>query len=165
MRSAYNVFFNMGAVNDAALAPETSNDYEAGIKSTWFDERLRANLTGFITDFQNFQANFTQSINGGLVTNLINAGAVSTKGVELDTTAHPIDAATLNFNLLWDDAKVDNFFCPPNAPTSCNINGQPLPFAPAGNCTSPATTACGVPPPGMCNWKATTTSRARLSIR
>jgi iron complex outermembrane receptor protein len=127
---AYNVFFNMSKINQPPLAPETSNDYEAGIKATLFDQRLRANLAGFITDFDNYQANFTALIGGAIVSNLINAGSVSTKGFEGDLLAKPIDPVNLSFNFLYDDAKVDDFNCPIGAPTSCNINGQPLPFAP-----------------------------------
>jgi len=129
---AYNVFFNMAAVNTPPLAPETSNAYEIGIKSSLFDHRVRANLSGFITDFSNYQANFTELIAGAIVSNLVNAGSVSTKGVEGDITAKPTERLTLDGNFIYDEAKVVNFNCPPGAPVSCNINGQPLPFAPKG---------------------------------
>ncbi len=127
---AYNVFFNMAAVNTPPLAPETSQAYEVGLKSDLFDHRLRANLAGFITDFSNYQANFSELIGGAIVSNLVNAGAVSTRGVEANFTARPIERLSLDANLLFDEAKVDNFTCPVGAPASCQINGQPLPFAP-----------------------------------
>jgi iron complex outermembrane receptor protein len=127
---AYNVFFNMNPVNTAPLAPETSNDYEAGVKSSLFDHRVTANVEGFITNFSNYQANFASVIGGAVVTNLINAGSVSTKGVSVDLTARPVRALTLDANLIYDDAYVGVFNCPPGAPSSCNINGQALPFAP-----------------------------------
>jgi iron complex outermembrane receptor protein len=127
---AYNVFFNMNPVNTAPLAAETSNDYEAGVKSSLFDHRLTANVEGFITNFSNYQANFASIIGGAYVTNLINAGTVSTKGVSVDLTARPVRPLTLEANLIYDDAAVGTFNCPANAPTSCDINGQPLPFAP-----------------------------------
>ena len=127
---AYNVFFNMSAINTPPLAPETSNAYELGIKSSLFDHRLRANIAGFITDFDNYQANFSTLIAGAIVSNLINAGSVSTRGVEGDVTLEPVRNLTLDANLVYDEAKVVNFSCPVGAPTSCNINNQPLPFAP-----------------------------------
>lgn len=127
---AYNVFFNMAAVNTPPLAPETSDAYEIGLKGDLFEHRLQANLAGFITDFHNYQANFTQVINGGLATNLINAGSVSTKGVEGDVTARATRSLSFTANFIYDEAVVDNFPCPPGAPLSCNIDGQPLPFAP-----------------------------------
>jgi iron complex outermembrane receptor protein len=133
---AYDVFFNMNPgtapvyFGDQPLAPETSNDYEAGLKTTLFDQKVRANVTAFIEDFHNYQANFTTTVLGANVTTLINAGSVSTRGVEATFAAHPIDPVTFNADLLWDDAKIDDFPCPPTAVSSCNINGQPLPFAP-----------------------------------
>jgi iron complex outermembrane receptor protein len=128
---AFNVFFNMAAVNTPPLQPETSNDYEIGIKSQLFDHRLQADLSLFETDFSNYQANFTQEVAGGLTTNLINAGTVTTRGVEGDFIARPTEPLTLTADFTYDDAHVVNFICPPGAASSCFINGQPLPFAPA----------------------------------
>ena len=127
---AFNAFFNMQATDTIALKPETSNDYEGGIKAQLFDRRVTANLAGFIEDFDNFQANFTDSINGALVTRLINAGSVTSRGFEGDITVRPIEPLTLIGDFAWDDAHVVNFNCPPGSPTSCNINGGQLPFAP-----------------------------------
>jgi iron complex outermembrane receptor protein len=127
---AYNVFFNMNPVNTPPLAPETSEAYEVGVKSDLFEHRLRANLSGFITDFSNYQANFSELVGGAIVSNLVNAGSVSTRGVEADLTARPFDRLGLDANILYDDAKVESFTCPVGAPASCQINGQPLPFAP-----------------------------------
>jgi iron complex outermembrane receptor protein len=133
---AYDVFFNMvpGAAptffGDRPLAPETSNDFEAGLKTTLFDQKVRANVTAFIEDFNNYQANFTQEVAGGLVTTLVNAGSVSTRGIEANIAANPIDQAHLDIDALYDDARIDDFPCPPGAAFNCNVNGQPLPFAP-----------------------------------
>jgi iron complex outermembrane recepter protein len=127
---AYNVFFNMGASAELALKPETSNSYEVGAKSLLFDRRLQLNVAVFLTDFDNYQANFNDVVAGALVTRLINAGKVSTKGVEADFAYRPFDSLTLSGALARIDARVDRFNCPPNAATSCNINGEPLPFAP-----------------------------------
>ncbi|MEI9985169.1 MAG: TonB-dependent receptor [Aliidongia sp.] len=77
---AFNVFFNMSAVNTAPLKPETSDAYEIGVKTNLYQHKLEANVSAFIDDFDNYQANFASVINGGLVTNLINAGSVSTRG-------------------------------------------------------------------------------------
>ncbi|MGO9931916.1 MAG: TonB-dependent receptor [Steroidobacteraceae bacterium] len=127
---AYNVFFNMAASATSPLKPETSNDYEIGLKSRILGDRLQINVAGFITNFDNYQANFTDVLNGALVTRLINAGQVSTRGVEADVAYKPIDNLTFTGAGTRDNARVENFNCPPQAATSCNINGQPLPFAP-----------------------------------
>ena len=127
---AYDVFFNMQPVNTPPLAPETSNAYEIGIKASMLDQRLRTDFAWFTTTFNNYQANSVQEIGGAPVTNLINAGTVRTQGVEGDITATPIRPLNLDFNFVYDDARVVNFPCPANAAASCNINGEPLPYAP-----------------------------------
>jgi iron complex outermembrane receptor protein len=127
---AYDVFFNMQPVNTPPLAPETSNAYEIGVKASMLDQRLRTDFAWFTTTFNNYQANSVQEIGGAPVTNLINAGTVRTQGVEGDITATPIQPLNLNFNFVYDDARVVDFPCPSNAAASCHINGQPLPYAP-----------------------------------
>ncbi|GGC64807.1 TonB-dependent receptor [Undibacterium terreum] len=127
---AYNVFFNMLNRDTLALKPETSDSFELGLKLSAFEHRLSANLAVFDTKYANYQANFYDTVAGAVVTRLINAGDVSTKGVELDLTARPTRALTLNAALAYTDARIDNFNCPPAAAASCNLNGKPLPFSP-----------------------------------
>ena len=95
---AYNVFFNESLANTGVLSAETNNSYEVGLKSQLFNRRLQLDLAGFITDFDNFQANSTQIIAGALVTNLGNAGSVTSRGVEADVTAKPIAGLTLDLD-------------------------------------------------------------------
>lgn len=127
---AYNAFFNMQALDEIALKPETSKALEAGVKGSLFDGKLIGSLAIFNTKFENYQANFTDTVQGAFVTRLINAGEVSSKGLEGDFTARPMNGLRLGFSFARTDAKVDNFQCPTGSPVSCNINGQVLPFAP-----------------------------------
>ncbi len=127
---AYNVYFNMQARDEGALKPETSDAYEIGLKGSAFDHRLQGSIAGFITKFDNYQANVLDSYQGALVSRLINAGKVSSKGVEGDFSARPIDPLNLSFSFARTDAKIDRFNCPVGAAASCDIDGQPLPFAP-----------------------------------
>jgi len=127
---AYNVFFNMLDRDTLALKPETSNAFELGVKASAFDRRLTANLAVFDTKYQNYQANFYDTVVGTVVTRLINAGDVSTRGLELDVNARPTRQLTLSAALAYTDARIDDFKCPPAAAASCNLNGQPLPFSP-----------------------------------
>ena len=124
---AYNVFFNQTALQVAPLKPETSDDYEAGIKALTLDGRLQFTATVFDTIYQNYQANFSTLVVGTPVTNLINAGQVSSKGVEADARALITPRFTLSASASWDNAKIDSFNTPPGA---TNVNGQVLPFAP-----------------------------------
>jgi iron complex outermembrane receptor protein len=127
---AYNVFFNMLARDTLALKPETSDSFEIGVKGAAFDRRLTANLAVFHTKYDNYQANFYDTVAGTVITRLINAGKVSTRGVELDVNARPTRELTLSAALAYTDASIDSFNCPAAATASCNLNGQPLPFSP-----------------------------------
>jgi iron complex outermembrane receptor protein len=127
---AYNVFFNMLARDTGALDAETSNAYEIGLKGSAFARRLTVNLAAFHTDYANYQANFYDTVAGAVVTRLINAGKVSTRGLEADIAARPTPQLTLNAALAYVDARIDDFKCPAAAAASCTLNGKTLPFSP-----------------------------------
>jgi iron complex outermembrane receptor protein len=124
---AYNVFFNQTALQVLPLSPETSNDYEIGLKSLVWNNRLQFTITGFDTTYYNYQANEPTTVLGTPVTNLINAGQVSSKGVEADMRVRLTSQLTLSSTISRDNAKIDSFNL---AAGSVNYNGQPLPFAP-----------------------------------
>ncbi|MCB5186097.1 TonB-dependent receptor [Methylobacillus gramineus] len=129
---AYNVFFNMSDANNdtEALAPETSNSFEIGLKSALLNNRIIFNVATFYTQYKNYQANVRDTVGTSTVTRLINAGDVSTRGVEFDVNAKATSRLTLSGSLAYVDARVDQITCPINAAAICNINGKPLPFAP-----------------------------------
>jgi hypothetical protein len=127
---AYNVFFNMLNRDTLALKPETSDSYEIGIKAIGFDKKLSVNLAAFQTNYKNYQANFYDTVAGAVVTRLINAGEVSTRGVEIDVEARPVSRLNLSTSLAYIDARIDQFNCPAAAAASCTLNGQTLPFSP-----------------------------------
>ena len=127
---AYNVFFNMTPTQDNVLSPEKSKSFEVGLKSELLDRKLRLNVAAFQTNYEGYQANVPDLVNGVIVTRLINAGEVSTKGVEADLTARVTPSLTVSAALANTLARIKNFNCPPGAAASCDINGRPLPFAP-----------------------------------
>jgi len=127
---AYNAFFNMLTRDEIALAPETSKSWEAGVKGSVLDRKISYALAAYTTDFNNFQANFSDTVGGAIVTRLINAGSVNTKGFEADITLRPAAGLTIDTSYARTDAKVLHFNCPAGAAASCNIDGQPLPYAP-----------------------------------
>jgi len=127
---AYNVFFNMSPNQDNVLAAETSHSYEAGLKTELLNRSVRLNLAVFRTDYDGYQANVPDLVNGVIVTRLINAGKVQSQGIEADLTARVTPELTISGGVAHIKARVKNFFCPPGAANSCDINGKPLPFAP-----------------------------------
>ena len=126
---AYNAFFNMQPNQELALAPETSKGFELGLKSTLLDNRLRVNVAVFDTEYKGYQANFPDLVAGTVVTRFINAGDVSTKGVEVDMEAKFSSQLSVALAVANTKARVDRFNCPTGA-TCPNLNGSPLPSAP-----------------------------------
>jgi iron complex outermembrane receptor protein len=127
---AYNVFFNMQAFDNIAINPEKSTSYELGLKSTLLGNTLRLNVAAFNTKYQNYQANLNDLVAGTIVTRLINAGDVSTKGVEMDFQLKVNRQFTISGAAANIKARIDHFNCPPGAAASCDVNGKPLPFSP-----------------------------------
>ena len=127
---AFNVFFNMSARETNTLKPETSDAFEIGLKSSLLDRRLQVNIALFNDQVANYQANQPDLVAGTVVTRLINAGDVSTKGIEVEAIANVTNNLTISADYAYVKAKVDDFLCPVGAAVSCDIDGKPLPYAP-----------------------------------
>ncbi len=127
---AYNVFFNMQPRDTEALKPETSNSWEAGLKASLWGNRLTTNLAVFHTEYDNYQANFFDSVAGQVVTRLINAGSVKSEGAELDFALQATSQLKFSGAVAYTKARIDEFACPAGAAASCNVNGKPLPYSP-----------------------------------
>jgi iron complex outermembrane receptor protein len=128
---AFNVFFNHTAPNNAVpIDDETSNAFEAGFKSRFFDDRLQLNAAGFYAVYDGFQANNFINVGGALVSTLTNAGKVSTAGFEVDSVFTPTDWWTITGGVAYTDAKVKAFNPNPITGVPSTFNGTPLPLAP-----------------------------------
>ena len=126
---AYNAFFNMQPNQELALAPEKAKGWELGFKSTLADNRLRLNVAIFDTTYAGYQANYPDLVGGVSVTRFINAGDISTKGVELDMEAKLSREVSISAAYADTKAVVDRFNCP--AGQTCAIPpGTTLPSAP-----------------------------------
>lgn len=132
---AFSLIFAMLPRDTLALKPETSNSYEVGVKSRLFGGTVLFNTALFLDKFNNFQVNFFDVFNGFPVLRFINAGDVSTRGVEADLSAKLSHAFSLSGSVAYTDAHIDKFLCPVGSPDACNVNGKPLPFAPKWKAT------------------------------
>ncbi|MFL5294797.1 MAG: TonB-dependent receptor [Phenylobacterium sp.] len=142
----YSTGYKSGGLNSSGGTPalgqrrlfnsETSQDWEAGVKSVLFDRRLLLNATAYRTDLDNFQE---RSFDG---TSFIvrNAGAVRAQGVELEGQAKPTSNVSIDFGVAYLDSTFTANHTAPGLPgctgaaTSCpltqDLTGRTTTFAP-----------------------------------
>lgn len=88
-----------GILSGIPYDPETLTSYELGLKSQWFDNRVRTNVALFYNDYKDLQ---TQTfLNGRQQFN--NAGKAKIKGFEVELDAVPVRGLTLSANLSYSD--------------------------------------------------------------
>ncbi len=94
------------------FAPELVDNFEIGMKSEFFDRRLRFNASVFHLIYDNKQEEFSvpAPVGTGQETRILNAASAKVSGVEIDVTAAPTDGLTLNATLGYLDARYDDFF-------------------------------------------------------
>lgn len=94
--------------------PEKVTSYEAGVKTTLLDNRVRFNVTGFINDYSNLQVEIVRPAPGasGQETIVLNAADAKTQGIEVEFVAAPASGFTVNAALGYLDAKYKNFTQP-----------------------------------------------------
>ena len=126
-------FNNIGPVT---FDPETSWNYEAGLKTMWFDRLLTANAAVFRTIWHDMQLNEPV---GGAPSNycIENAGRARSQGAELELRARPCRDVELFAGAALLDADFRpgstslTFGPPPSFPfLSEAVGGNDLPFAP-----------------------------------
>ena len=98
-----------------ATAGNTTDDqksinYEAGIKSRFFDNRVQVNASVFYTEYTNLITSFQRpNASGGVDTISINGGDIEAKGAEALIEYRPIDAFRLTFGVSYLDAQFGTF--------------------------------------------------------
>ena len=120
------------AVNPAtpystAFDPEYAKSYEIGLKSEFFERRLRANVSAYLADYTNLQTRTIDPVFHLL--GVHNAGAARTKGVELQLLSKPTPELTLGTNVAWEHA-VYRTFTYDSGGTTINYAGNLLDEAP-----------------------------------
>jgi iron complex outermembrane receptor protein len=119
------------------FSSETSDDFELGVKSLFWDGKVLLNATLFNTELHNFQ---DRSFNGlGFV--IRNSGDVRSRGFETEGQIHAIEHLNLDFGVAYlDGIYTKNMHAPafdgcspaiitPACPPTQNLSGKPLPFA------------------------------------
>ncbi len=88
--------FNVPNLGFTSFKPETALTYEAGLRSEWFDRKLRFNATLFHTDYKDIQLRQLAMVAGTLTTQIENAAKARIRGVEVELTAAPVKSFTLS---------------------------------------------------------------------
>ena len=95
---------DIAVLDEREYAPDTTNNYELGMKTTWLDGALRLNGALFYVDWDAPQVNAV-SINAG-TSITVNAETASSKGVELDAAYQASDRLSLRGNFSYVDAQL-----------------------------------------------------------
>ncbi len=104
------------------FGPDTTTNYEIGVKTEWLDRRLLLNLTEFYIDWKNTQITAVTPLQ---LTYISNAGAATSKGTELTMMLMPLPHLKLGFNVAYTDA-----YLTVDAPGLGGQAGDPLPSTP-----------------------------------
>jgi iron complex outermembrane recepter protein len=117
---------NYASTDPATLfvSPEKMWSYEAGLKSSWLNNRITANLSVFWSNVDDYQILLTDQT--GLST-LIANGGVTTNGIELEISARPTKGLELMAGFGYTNARFSQYT---NPFTGENFNGNRLTFAP-----------------------------------
>lgn len=99
-----------GGAIGVPFGPEQVTDYELGFKSQLLDNRLRFNVAGFYSDYEDIQrASVAQGPGGNVVSVVQNAASATIKGAELEVTAVATDNLTFSASGGWVDAELDEY--------------------------------------------------------
>ncbi|MBH0112001.1 TonB-dependent receptor [Novosphingobium sp. YJ-S2-02] len=102
----------LASADNFTFGPEKAKGFEGGIKSTLFDRQLRLNLIGYTYKYTNLQIDFFDAT--VFAFNTVNAGAVRTKGIELEAEYAPYAAPglTVRGSLNYNHARYEDFLAP-----------------------------------------------------
>jgi iron complex outermembrane receptor protein len=119
------------------VKPERLDNYEAGLKTTWFDNTVLANVDVFWeedSDYQGIVAAPLNSSGTAFTTYSSSIPKVQSRGFEWDTLARPFPWLSLNFAGAFTDAIYESYpngQCPVEQVGSaikiCNLTGKNLP--------------------------------------
>ncbi|MBW2367388.1 MAG: TonB-dependent receptor [Deltaproteobacteria bacterium] len=117
--------FGFGQRVDPTFDSDSTNNYEAGIKSDWFDGRLRINAAYYYIDWQDVQVSDVGEIGQSFI---INASEARSTGFEMELLTQPVYGLTLGLNLNYS---IEAEITEETATARGTIpNGAPLPWSP-----------------------------------
>lgn len=104
----------VAAVANQPYDPEILQDIEIGIKSTWMERRLLANISFFMSELDDMITTSQRPIPGttAVATSVLNAATANIDGIEWQVIALPAPQFELGFSGTYLDASYDKFITP-----------------------------------------------------
>jgi iron complex outermembrane recepter protein len=138
-----------GLTGVGPVQAEKSTSYELGLKSRFLDNKVQLNVVGYLTNYNNFQAQSAVFINGAPQFVLNNVGKLRTKGVEVEFSAKPVDWLRLDASAAYTDAIIRSFPAAQNFSDQTGAVFSNGTSALVGNCIA-ATAATAAAPRTLC---------------
>lgn len=129
----YDLRTNTAIGTQTPYRPQVLTTYETGLKTSFFNRHLTANLAAFFNEIKDMQVRASSTAALGPVTNqLINAGNAESWGGELELSAVPTDRLRLNASIAYLKTKYKTFTAtlPANVPGRTTLVGLDFPFSP-----------------------------------
>lgn len=89
--------------------PEKALAYEVGLKSELFDRRVRINVSGYLTKYDDLQVTQFAANSGGALSLIVNAGKAEIKGFEAEVAVTPVSGLVFDGSLGYIDVKYKKF--------------------------------------------------------
>jgi iron complex outermembrane receptor protein len=111
--ASYSRGYKSGGINfgvnvptsSTVIHPEIADDYEIGLKSTWFDKMLQLNLAAFWTDVKDYQSTrIFVSPAGATTIYIFNVPKIRSRGLEADAYLAPVDGLLIGLSGSYTDA-------------------------------------------------------------
>jgi iron complex outermembrane recepter protein len=122
-------YYSATSRKNFTYGPEYTRNYEAGVKTSFFNNRLRADLSIFHTDIDDKQIR-EEVLGGGIgAWKTTNAASAHTRGVELELKALPLHNLEIFAGLGYAKAEIDDWIGTLDG-TAMDYSGYVLPWAP-----------------------------------
>jgi iron complex outermembrane receptor protein len=99
---------NVGAFQ-TPFAEEEVETWELGLKSEWWDNRVRFNAAIFTNDYTDIQIAQFEAGTGGASSKIVNAGQGTYEGFEFDIAVVPVEGLTIDIAYGYLDAEFDEY--------------------------------------------------------
>ncbi|MEZ5568253.1 MAG: TonB-dependent receptor [Halioglobus sp.] len=113
--------FNGESFASAPFEEETIETWEIGMKSDWWDGRMRLNAALYAYTWDDLQVSQIEIINGTPSTRIVNAGKAERWGGEVEILVAPVDDLVVGLSYSHLDGDFEEFpdLCGTNVPQEC----------------------------------------------